>query len=85
MIKIGIVVAIFTFSLFASLTLFTLFGFDDVLREFIKSNVVMSPDTYDLWGANPGSSNTITVRNYTFYNFTNPRGYMYRGEMPRFT
>jgi len=62
-----------------ALGIFTLVGLNSVINNVILDGVVLAPETYNLWGANPGSSNTLTLRNFTFYNFTNPRGYLYRG------
>ena len=50
----------------------------------VVDNVKLGPDTYNLWGANPGDTGVTTVRNFTFYNMTNPRGFIYKGELPRF-
>ncbi len=55
------------------LSVFGLFILDPILKDFIASNIIMTPETYNLWGANPGATNTITIRNFTFYNLTNPR------------
>lgn len=43
----------------------------------------MTPENVDTWGQNPGSTKTVTFRNFTFYNFTNPRGFLYRGQKPK--
>lgn len=71
--------------IFLALTIFAIFGLQSLVDSAILDSVRLTPDTYDLWGANPGSSNITTSRNFTFYNFTNPQGYLYRGETPKFT
>jgi hypothetical protein len=40
--------------------------------------VVLDPSTIDLWGAVPGSTNTVNERSFTMFNFTNPKGFLYR-------
>ncbi len=65
--------------LFLGLAIFTLVGLNPLIDSVILDGVVLAPETYDLWGANPGSSEIATVRNFTFFNFTNPRGFLYRG------
>ena len=71
-------------AIFLALFIFTLVGLNSLIDSVVLDGVILAPETYDLWGANPGSSNALTVRNFTFYNFTNPRGYLYRGEIPKF-
>lgn len=39
----------------------------------------------DTWGENPGKLDQLIMRNFTFYNLTNPRGFLYRNEKPIFT
>jgi hypothetical protein len=76
----GITVAI----VFLAIGLFSLFGLPSIVDNAILDGVVLDPNTYDVWGANPGSTNTLTLRNFTFFNITNPRGFLYRNEKPRF-
>jgi hypothetical protein len=70
--------------IFLGLGLFALFGLESVLNDVILDGVVLDPNTYDVWGAVPGSTDTVTLRRFTMFNFTNPRGFLYRGEKPRF-
>jgi hypothetical protein len=70
---------------FLALSIFAIFGLQSVVDSAILDGVKLTPDTYDLWGENPGSSNITTSRNFTFYNFTNPRDYLYRNKLPKFT
>jgi hypothetical protein len=72
-------------AIFLALGIFTLVGLDSLIDGVVLDGVVLAPETYDLWGANPGSSGTVTLRNFTFFNFTNPRGFLYRYETPVFT
>jgi hypothetical protein len=71
--------------IFLALSIFAIFGLQSVVDSAILDGVKLTPDTYDLWGENPGSSNITTSRNFTFYNFTNPRDYLYRNKLPKFT
>jgi len=64
--------------IFLGLGLFSLIGLPSIVDDAILDGVVLDPNTYDVWGANPGSTNTITVRNFTFFNITNARGFLYR-------
>ena len=65
--------------IFAALTLFSLIGLESVLDDVILDSIVMTPDNIPLWGQNPGDVGILTIRNFTFFNLTNPRGYIYRG------
>lgn len=71
--------------IFLGVALFTIIGLDSLIDSVILDGVVLAPETYDTWGASPGQANIPTIRNFTMYNFTNPRGYLYRGELPKFT
>jgi hypothetical protein len=64
--------------IFLALGIFTLAWLPAIIKDVILDGVVLSPETYETWGANPGSTNTLTLRNFTFFNFTNPRGFLYR-------
>lgn len=63
-------------------------GFPFLLASLIdsqaKSGIVMTPDNENLWAHIPGGTNTITYRNFTFFNFTNPREFLYQGQKPLF-
>lgn len=61
------------------LALFAIFGMQGIVDHVVVDSVKLDPDTADLWGANPGGTGVVTVRNFTFYNMTNPRGYLYKG------
>lgn len=71
--------------IFIGIGIFTLVGLDSLINQAILDGVILDPANYELWGQNPGSSGVLTLRNFTFFNFTNPRGYLYRGEAPVFT
>jgi len=60
------------------LGMFAAIGLQGVVDGVILDGVVLAPENSDLWGQNPGKSNVTTIRNFTFFNFTNPRGYLYR-------
>lgn len=75
--------SIWTF-LFLALGLFTLLGLDSVINESILERVVLNPETVDMWGAVPGSTNTLNLRSFAMFNFTNPTGFLYRNEKPQF-
>jgi hypothetical protein len=68
-----------------ALGMFAVLGLQSLVDSQILDGVVLAPENSDLWGQNPGKSNVSTIRNFTFYNLTNPRGYLYRGERPLFT
>jgi hypothetical protein len=59
--------------------------FPSLLRSTIQEMIKMAPDTYEFWGQSPGGTKTITQRNFTFFNFTNPRGFLYHDEKPNLT
>lgn len=63
---------------FLALGLFSFFGLAPIVDSAILDGVVLDPKTMNIWGANPGSTNTLTLRDFTFFNFTNPRGFLYR-------
>ena len=65
--------------------IFILFGLSSIINEVILEGVVLDPATFDVWGENPGQTGTVTLRNFTFYNFTNPREYLYHNATPKFT
>lgn len=44
-----------------------------VLKSSIADELKMGPDTYEYWGQSPGMTKSVTRRNFTFFNFTNPR------------
>jgi hypothetical protein len=44
----------------------------------------MGDDTYEYWGQNPGKTNSVTERNFTFFNFANPREFLYQNKTPKF-
>ena len=77
--------AVISAAAFLSLLLFTLLGLQTVIEGVILDGVVLAPDTSDVWSQNPGATNTLTLRNFTFYNLTNPREFLYKGAKPRFT
>lgn len=70
--------------LFTGLLLFTLVGLQSVIEGVILDGVVLAPDTVATWGQNPGSTGTLTLRNFTFYTLQNAREFLYRGQKPRF-
>lgn len=70
--------------LFTALLLFTLVGLQSVIEGVILDGVVLAPETVATWGQNPGSTGTLTLRNFTFYTLQNARGFLYRGQKPRF-
>lgn len=61
------------------LGLYAALGMQSLVDSTILDNVKLAPENSDLWGQNPGKTNISTIRNFTFFNFTNPRGYLYRG------
>lgn len=77
MAKKRFICAAFFITVFIVLLMFSLIGLEDLIHQVILEGVVLAPETQDLWGASPGSSNTATIRNYTFYNLTNPRKFIY--------
>jgi len=44
----------------------------------------MAPDTYEYWGQSPGQTKSVTKRNFAFFNFTNPREFLYQNKTPVF-
>ena len=58
--------------------MFSLLAIPKLVEELVLKSVVLDPEKIETWGQNPGRSNTLTLRNFTFYNFTNPRKYVYR-------
>lgn len=38
----------------------------------------MTNETYNLWGVIPGDTETFTLRNFTVFNFTNPKDFIYK-------
>jgi len=69
---------------------FLLFGIygAGVLHSLIKQQAAegaaMTPSTFDMWGLVPGSTGAFVIRNYSFYNWTNPREVIYFGKKPVF-
>lgn len=55
-----------------------------VLKESINDELKMAPDTYEFWGQSPGQTKSVTKRNFTFFNFTNPREFLYQNKTPIF-
>ena len=55
-----------------------------IIKSTIHEELKMSSDTYEYWGQFPGKTRTVTVRNFTFYNFTNPRQFLYQNAIPKF-
>ncbi len=76
--------AIISTAAFLSLLLFTLFGLQSLIEGAILDGAVLAPSTAATWSQNPGSTDTLTLRNFTFYNFTNPREILYKGAKPKF-
>lgn len=70
--------------LFTALLLFTLVGLQSVIERVILDGVVLAPETVATWGQNPGSTDTLSLRNFTFYTLQNAREFLYRGKKPRF-
>ena len=70
--------------LFTALLLFALLGLQAVIEGVILDGVVLAPETVATWGQNPGSTGTLTLRNFTFYTLQNAREFLYRGKRPRF-
>lgn len=71
-------------AVFLGLLLFSLTGLESVIDGVILEGVVLAPETAETWGNNPGSTGTVTLRNFTFFNLTNPRAFLYRGQTPVF-
>jgi hypothetical protein len=46
--------------------------------------IPMAPDNEFLWAHLPGSTQTFIHRNFTFFNFTNPKEVIYLGHRPVF-
>lgn len=44
----------------------------------------MTPNNYNIWGEIPGDTNSLVIRNYTFYNFTNPWEVFFNNATPIF-
>lgn len=59
--------------LFTSLLLFSLIGLESLIDQVILDGAVLDPNTMETWSQNPGSTGTLTLRNFTFYNLINPR------------
>lgn len=55
-----------------------------LINSEARKGVVMTSDTEDLWAHIPGATKTFTVRNFTFFNFTNPKEVLYRKAKPVF-
>ena len=44
----------------------------------------MTKQTQNLWAHIPGDTETLVMRNYTFFNFTNPKETLYKNAKPVF-
>lgn len=55
-----------------------------VLKASITDELKMVPDTYEYWGQSPGKTKSVTKRNFAFFNFTNPREFLYQNKKPVF-
>lgn len=55
------------------------------LKATVAEELKMAPDTYEYWGQSPGKADSVTNRNFTFFNFTNPREFLYQNATPVFT
>lgn len=62
---------LFIFSFFATGVV------NNALFDQAAKNVVLKPETYEKWGAVPGSTGTVVYKNYSFFNFTNPEDFTY--------
>jgi hypothetical protein len=71
-------------SFFTGLLLFTLVGLESVIDSVILDGVVLAPENIELWGQNPGKTKTTLLRNFTFFNLSNPREFLYRAQKPVF-
>ena len=83
-IKKRYLTGIFAIVILAALDIFMFVGLDNIVNEVVLQKVWLDPEKVEMWGQNPGHSKTVTLRNYTFYNFTNPREFLYHNATPRF-
>lgn len=59
-------------------------AWEGIVRGLAADNIKMGNETYDIWGEMPGTTETITIRNFTMYNFTNPHQFLYQQAKPVF-
>ena len=78
------ITAITTLVLLSTLLLYSLIWLPATIDHLILSRVWLDPSKVQQWGQNPGTSNTVTIRNYTFFNFTNPKEHYLLGHTPIF-
>lgn len=55
-----------------------------IITAQAKAGVVMTASTEGLWAHVPGETETVIIREYTFFNFTNPKEFLYKGARPVF-
>ena len=70
----GIAIIVF----FVAFAIFSLAGMPAIVDKIVLKSVWLDPDKVDSWGQNPGRSQTVTMRNYTFFNMTNPHRFLYQ-------
>lgn len=58
--------------------------FSAILNHAVSSQVTMTPSNYEIWGQIPGKTNSLVLRNYTFFNFSNPWEVFFNNATPVF-
>lgn len=69
------------FIIFASISAVIL---GSLINSEAKKGIVMTNENENLWAHIPGDTQTDIIRNYTFFNFTNPKEVLYRNAKPVF-
>lgn len=57
---------------------------ENTLKKEAKDQIIMTPHNFNLWGLIPGQSEVSMRRRYYFYNFTNPKEFLYHNQRPEF-
>ncbi len=55
-----------------------------LIVEMAKNNVIMTPETHNLWGMVPGDTKMLIYRTLHFFNFQNPYEAIFLNETPVF-
>lgn len=60
------------------------FVIESAIQKEAKEQIIMRNNNFNLWGIIPGQSEVNMRRMYYFYNFTNPKEFLYQNERPVF-
>ena len=55
---------------------------ENVMNDQAKDSILMKADKQSLWGQIPGDTQTIIMRNFYFYNFTNSLDVIFKNATP---